>query len=130
MTSVRKQLADHIRTNWPAGQPVDVRPFGYQPEELRKPAVAVFREAIAQDGSQLDHAFKIQVFGVQATSSEALEDALDTLLDNVLTALRKHSSVTFGEAKRLVFLDVFQGWEIDASWTSQDYYKTAALSGG
>lgn len=124
MTSIRKQIADKLKADFlESGAKIDVHAFGYVPEELRRPAVAIFRETVAQEPASLEHAFIIHIFGVQGIATEAAEDALDALLDEVLLSLRRLGVVTFKEAKRQVLADVFQGWEISASWASEDYIK-------
>lgn len=126
MTSIRKQLADKIAARAVVDAvAMDVYPFGFQPEELRKPAVAVFRDAVEQGTSNdLGHGFKVQIFGAGGYATESTEDALDTLLDVVLMALRGVDVVAWSRAERKVFNELFQGWEIDVSWNSLDYYKT------
>ena len=127
MTSIREQIADKIRADaQAAGILLDVYPFGYDPEELRRPAVAVFRETVAQEPASLEHGFIIQVFGVQGVATQKTEDALDTLLDAVLVSLRRLDVVAFKEAKRQVLGDQFQGWEITVTWSSVDYIKQNA----
>lgn len=127
MTSIRKQVADKITADFlAAGVAADVYPFGYVPDELRRPAVAVFRETVGQEVASLDHALVIQIFSPLAYSTEDAEDVLDTLLDEALLALRRLAVVTFKEAKRQVLAEQFQGWEITASWASADYIKANA----
>jgi hypothetical protein len=129
MTSIRAQIAAQLKTDFAkAGVTIDVHPFGYLPEELRRPAVAIFRETVGQDVASLDHGFILQIFAVQGVATESTEDALDALLDEVLLSLRRLGVVTFKEAKRQVLADVFQGWEITASWASADYYKSTVTT--
>lgn len=124
MTSIRKQIADKIKADTPT---LDVYPFGYDPDELRTPAVAVFRETVSQEVGSLGHGFIVQIFTPNSYATEDVEDLLDTLLDNVLLSLRRLVTVEFKEAKRQVLADKFQGWEISASWSSEDYIKTNAF---
>lgn len=124
MTSIRSQIADKIRADTPG---LDVYPFGYDPAELRKPAVAVFRETVDQETASLGHGFIIQIFTPLSYATEDGEDTLDTLLDAVLVSLRRLATVEFKSAKRQVFADKFQGWEITASWASEDYIKANAF---
>lgn len=124
MTSIRKQVADAIQAESAA---LDVHAFGIAPEELRRPAVAVFREKVAQGASlDLGHSFVIQVMAPQGFATEATEDALDGYLDTVLQALARLPTVAFTDAERKVFLEKFQGWEVQASWASRDYYAANA----
>lgn len=124
MTSIRAQIANKIQADNPG---LDVYPFGYDPKELRKPAVAVFRESVAQEPASLDHGFIVQIFSTASQATEKTEDALDTLLDGVLVSLRRLGTVTFKEAKRQVLADVFQGWELTVTWASEDYIKANAF---
>lgn len=123
MTSIRAQIAARIKADNPG---VDVHAFGYVPDDLRRPAVVIFRESVSQETASLSHSFVIQVYGVQGYATEATEDALDTLLDGVLVALRRLGVVAFKEAKRQVLADLFQGWEITVTWSSEDYIKANA----
>lgn len=128
MTSIRAQVANKLKADFLAASvAADVYPFGYIPDDLRRPAVAIFRETVGQESASLDHALVIQIFSPLAYSTEEAEDVLDTLLDEVLVSLRRLAVVTFKEAKRQVLAEAFQGWEITASWASEDYIKANAF---
>lgn len=128
MTSIRAQLAQKIQTEfatYPTAQRPDVKPYGFQPAELRRPLVVVFRGGIDREVDALAHGFTVQVMAPQGLADEATEDALDGLLDTVLTALQRLDVVAWSKAERKVFLESFQGWEIEVSWASVDVYKQA-----
>lgn len=128
MTSIRKQISDKIKADaTAAGVLLDAYPFGLDPKELKRPAVAVFRETVGQEPASLEHGFIIQIFTPHSEATEKSEDALDTLLDTVLVALRRLAVVTFKEAKRQVLAEQFQGWEITVAWASEDYIKANAF---
>jgi hypothetical protein len=124
MTSIREQLAAKILAEFGATK-VDVKPYGAQPSELRRPMVVVFRGEVDQGQDNLVHSFTVQVMAPQGVPDQDTEDALDGLLDTVLTALRRLDVVAWSKATRKVFLDAFQGWEIEVTWASVDVYKQA-----
>lgn len=127
MSTPRKQIAARIAADH-AG--IDVYSFPWQPAELRRPAVTVWRDELVQGKGTLEQSISISLYGVRGTPGAASEDELDDLLDDVLISLRRLETVALVKAERKVLADVFQGWEIACTWTSQDYYKTAVLNEG
>lgn len=130
MTSIRDQLADKIKADWPATPGVDVTSWAVEPDELNRPLVVVFREVVDQapGGGTLIHRFTIQIYSQAGNLTRKAEDVLDGYLDNVLLSLRRLDVVAFEKATRKVFLEKFQGWEVEATWTSVDYYKTTVTN--
>lgn len=126
MSSPREQLAAAIRADLAAAAvPADVYDWGHQPEQLGRPAVIVFRQEIEQETAGLSHAFQVQLMGTQQYATRETEAALEAVLDEVLTSLRRQPTVAWTKATRKVFLEMFHGWEIDVTWDSVDYYKQA-----
>jgi hypothetical protein len=126
VTSIRRQLADKVKAEAVAqALGLDVYPFGIDPQELGRPAVAVFRETVdaGAQATSLGHGFIIQIFSPHGHATEAAEDALDSVLDVVLLALQRLAVVAFRKAERKVFLERFQGWEIEATWESENFYR-------
>jgi hypothetical protein len=121
VSTPRKQIAAAIAAD-NAG--LDVVDYPWEPAELRKPLVVVWREDIAQaTDATLAQSIEIRAYGVGTTSGKA-EDELDDLLDAVLLSLRRLDTVALVKAQRRILANVFQGWEISCTWTAQDYYKT------
>lgn len=119
--SVRSQIAAQIKADNPG---YGVVAFGAAaPENLgaRKVRVSVFRKSLDIGTNRLTHNMTIEV--ITAGFSEAAEDGLDAVLDQVILSLGRMPGVVVTSAERATFDDKFLGYQITAEAVSTDVYR-------
>ena len=119
----RAYLAHKIRMDHPAWT-VEASPA--EPDQVRrgKVYVALWREAINPGVNSLElvHPVKLQLYGAK-DNGEAAEEELDGSLDQLLLSLEALPRFEFKAADRMLLKNVFQGWEITGTVTTENIYR-------
>lgn len=135
MTTPRQTIADQLIEDHTL-KGYRVYPYPYLPSEVRKPVISVYRTAVdpsPDSPNKLRHPVSIDAFMGQSVG-EAVEDAGDTLLDDIMLSLQRVPGLTFVSATRTVFgteeTGEFQGWSVKVYGDSANVYKSQVLTEG
>lgn len=123
----REYLAEQLaadQTGW------DVRAWPDTPARLSKGEVmvSIWRDSVdaAPTVLGLEHKLTLHVYGAKAKASKATEDEQDNIFDAVMLSIERLNGCKFTRATRRTFADdAFNGWEIEATFTSGNHYRTA-----
>ena len=120
-----QQLADQIKAD-NAGWIVLDYPDKPKQVSKGKPFVAVFRASIVPAGNRtmLDHELKVNVFASKQTGEGAAAE-LREILDGVMLSIERYVGGSFKRADLKVFDEVYLGWDIDVTVTSENIYRSA-----
>ena len=108
---VRTQIKNKIKADHPK---LDVRNWGYVPSNVGKDlVVAVFVTDMepAASSTNVRQDVTVNVYGSK-TTSEAVEDELDGVRDQVMLSLQRLDSFIWSKATRTVWKESITGWQI------------------
>lgn len=122
----RDYLGDAVKAAFP-GWKVETAPA--EPGQVRrgKPYLAIWRPILKPGASvfNLTHEMELDLYGAKDANEADTETDLEGYLDQLLTVLEGLDKFEFGQAERSTFKNVFQGYKITGSITTENIYRKA-----
>lgn len=109
-----------------------VRAYPWKPKQVApgQAAVAVWRSDLELASAlAVRHTLTVNLY-CSKTDGDAAEAEADDALDQLLLVIQATPGLEWSRAERHVFENVFSGWQITASGTSNNVYRQAVLAGG
>ncbi|QCG78272.1 tail terminator [Arthrobacter phage Idaho] len=135
MTALSLSAAEQLRDKLQAALDAKKWKWVAAPEEPanvnRQRFGAVWRTRLAAaSNGRLDTELVINIYGAKAAPGEATERELDDALDQVLLVLQAQPGIKFQEATRVVFKEVFAGWDVRFSVNHNNFYAEQVRKNG
>ena len=109
-----------------------VKDYPWKPRQVApgEAAVSVWRSDLELVSAlAVKHTLTVNLY-VSKTEGAAAEAEADDALDQLLLVIQGTPGLEWTRAERHVFENVFSGWQITASGTSNNVYRQAVLAGG
>lgn len=120
----RDYLAEAVREAMPLWR---VEPAPAEAAQVRRgaPFLAIWRTTLGPGDSvfNLTHSMQLDLYGSKDAVDAGTEEELEGYLDQLLLVLDSLELFTFQEAERVTFKNVFQGYKITGSITTENIYR-------
>lgn len=98
-----------------------------EPGQVKRgvPFLAIWRATLNPGDSvfNLSHSMELDLYGAKDSNDSATEEELEGYLDQLLTVLESLELFQFAQAERMTFKNVFQGYKITGSITTENIYR-------
>lgn len=120
----RAYLGEAVQAAYPSWK-VETAPA--EPGQVRRgvPFLAIWRATLNPGDSvfNLSHSMELDLYGSKDANDSDTEEELEGYLDQLLTVLESLELFQFREAERMTFKNVFQGYKITGSITTENIYR-------
>lgn len=120
----RAYLEEAVRAALPRWK-VEAAPAEADQVRRGAPFLAIWRTTVGPGDSvfNLRHSMQLDLYGARDANDSKTEEELEGYLDQLLLVLDALELFTFQEAERVTFKNIFQGYKITGSITTENIYR-------